>query len=209
MKTTIKNNFAYPEVVEASKSGGRRDAISVDNAIIQSISRNRHNGFVTISYQMIGRNPMNGQYLVTLVTGRNTRIKDQFGKVIGLRGLREGMVVNARFSPAMTKSMPPQSTAYQITIVMQNEASIMDEGRILEIEFGRGYDYLLTGLEDNIYSQMRYTIGNSTLIRDQRGNPISIRALRPGQLVRIERASFQTMSIPPQTPALTVQIIAQ
>lgn len=186
----------------------RSNTIAVDDAVIQSVRRRQGIGYVTIQYPVSGNNMMTYMYVVTLITGRNTRMRDQFGNSIGLRDLKEGMVVSARFSPMMTRSQPPQSRAYSITVVQENESSIIEEGRVLEVESRRGFNYLLTGDEDNIYSQTRYTITSATLLRDRRGNPISLREIRRGQLVRIERFSFQTMSIPPQTTALTVQVIS-
>lgn len=209
---TLGSNHAQFEnsspTAQRNNMGDRNNTISVDDAVIQSVRRSQGNGYVTIQYPVSGRNMMTYIQVVTLITGRNTRMRNQFGNPIGLRDLREGMVVSARFSSMMTRSQPPQSRASSITVVQENESSIIEEGRVLEVESSRGFNYLLTGQGDNIYSQMRYTITNATLIRDRRGNPIPLRSIRPGQLVRIERASFQTMSIPPQTTALTVQVIS-
>lgn len=192
---------------EVSSMNNINNMIAVDNAVIQSVRRRQGNGYVTIRYPA-GNNLTDDTYVVTLITGRNTRMSDQFGNNIGLRDLREEMVVNAWFSSMMTRSQPPQSRAFSIMVVKEDESSIIEEGRVLEVESRRGFNYLLTGYEDNIYSQTRYTITNSTLLRDRMGNPIRLNAIRPGQLVRIERASFQTMSIPPQTTALSVQVIS-
>lgn len=214
MNREITLNPTYAEQEDISPStqrnnmDGRNNTIAVDDAVIQSISRRQGNGYVTIQYPVSGRNTMTHIQVVTLITGRNTRMRDQFGNPIGLRDLREGMVVSARFSSMMTRSQPPQSRAFSITVIQENESSIIEEGRVLDVESSRGFNYLLTGFEDNIYSQMRYTITGATLIRDRRGNPIPLRAIRPGQIVRIERASFQTMSIPPQTTTLSVQVIS-
>ncbi|MGI6732454.1 MAG: hypothetical protein ACOX5F_11285 [Anaerovoracaceae bacterium] len=184
-----------------------RDVISVKGAVITSISRGGRNGFVTINYGAVGSNRRARRQTVTLVTGRNTRIRDQFGNNIGIRNLREGMVVDARFSSVMTRSIPPQSNAFSITVVKQNHTSIIAVGRVLRTGYEGRYGFILTGNANNINSQTKYIISNETLIRDRRGNRIPFRAIRPGQVVRIERAPFQTLSIPPQTSALTVQII--
>ena len=48
---------------------------------------------------------------------------------------------------------------------------------------------------------------DSTIILDRRGNRIQLENLRPGQMVRIEHATFQTASIPPQTTAFRVQVL--
>ncbi len=181
----------------------------VENATVISVYKNKRNGSVTITYGMMDHNQMMQKHVVTLVTGKNTKIRDQFGKRISLSNLRKGMLVNARFSSMMTRSNPPQAAVYYLTIVKENESSIIEEGNVLEVEWlGKDYHYLLTGDANDINRQMRYVITDSTLLRDRRGNPIPFKAIRPGQLVRIERASFQTMSIPPQTTAFTVQIIS-
>lgn len=203
-----QNNITKSEKIYQSSRNTTRNVITAEDAVVNSVSRNGGNGFVTITYATMGNHRMVHKYAVTLVTGRNTRIRDQFGNNIGVRSLKEGMVVNARFSSAMTRSNPPRSRAYSITVVKENESSIMVEERVLEVESGNDFSYLLTGNANNINRQMRYVISDSTLLRDRRGNRISLRAIRPGQMVRIERASFQTMSIPPQTNALTVQIIS-
>lgn len=39
------------------------------------------------------------------------------------------------------------------------------------------------------------------------GRNIGIENLRPGQLVRINHANFQTASIPPQTTAFSIQVL--
>ncbi|NLP33663.1 MAG: hypothetical protein GX359_00485, partial [Clostridiales bacterium] len=44
-------------------------------------------------------------------------------------------------------------------------------------------------------------------ILDQNNNTIPLEAIQPGQLVRVEHAIFQTLSIPPQSPAYLVQVL--
>ena len=208
MNNINKNNTIKSKKIYSRNINALRDVITAENAVVNSVSGNSREGFVTITYRIRGNNQRVRKNLVTLLTGRNTRMRDQFGDRIGLRDLQEGMVVTARFSSMMTRSNPPQSQAYSITVVKENEASMIDEGRVLTVDFGLDFDYLLTGNANNINSQMRYVISDSTLLRDRRGNRIRLRDIRRGQIVRIERASFQTMSIPPQTNAFTVQIIS-
>ncbi len=185
-----------------------RREIAVEDALIEStFTRNRTN-FVTISYGVPGRGGLIKIEVVTLIVDRNTRIRDQFGNRIGFRDLREGMVINARFSANMTRSNPPQAQAFSIVIVRENKSSMIEEGRVIDVSVEGNFGYILTGVPNNPSRQMRYVVSNRTKLRDRRGNPISLRAIRPGQMVRIERESFQTMSIPPQTSALSVQIIS-
>lgn len=185
------------------------DQIKVDNAIIEALSTQRRTGFVTISYQMRegGRNTR--RQSVVLVTSDRTRMTDQFGNRIGFRNLRVGMVINATFSKAMTRSIPPQANAFSIIIVKENKSSLIEMGRVIRIEEIRGVGYILTGDPRNPNRQMRYVISETTKIRNRRGTPIPLRVIRRGQIVRIERQPFQTLSIPPQTSALSVQIVSR
>lgn len=185
-----------------------RGIITAEDAIIVSVFRGKRTGYVTIAYEVMDQNQMVHVNIVTLVVGRDTRMRDQFGNRIGLRHLREDMVINAKFSSAMTRSNPPQAMAYSIIVVKENESSIIEVGRVLRVEEASGFDYLLTGYANDIYSQMRYVISDMTMLRDKNGRRINLREIKPGDMVRIERASFQTLSIPPQTSALTVQIIS-
>lgn len=182
---------------------------TAENALIESISTRNGTGFVTISYGVMDRNRIMQMQVVTLVIGNNTRIINQFGNRTNFRVLNVGMVVNARFSSNMTGSNPPQARASNIVIVKENNLSLIEEGRVINVGQNSGVGYILTGDPNDPNRQMQYNISNTTKLRDRRGNRITLSAIRPGQTVRIERQSFQTMSIPPQTSALSVQIISR
>ena len=182
--------------------------ITAENALIEDTFTRYRTGFVTISYGVMDRNRVTQMRVVTLVIGNNTRLRDQFGNRIGFRDLRIGMVVNARFSSIMSRSRPPQSIASSIVIVKESMSSLIEEGRVISVDSRGEFGSILTGIPNNPNRQMRYVISNVTKIRDRQGNRIPLRAILPDQTVRIERESFQTMSIPPQTSALSVQIIS-
>lgn len=179
--------------------------IRTRDSIIEEIIIDRNTGFVTISYGVMGDFNMIHMELVTLVVSRNTIIQDQSGRNMNLFDLREGMVVNAEFSSAMTFSIPPQSRAYRITVVNRNVNSNSTVGRVLAVDLRNGFLY--TGKENDRSSQMRFVITNSTSILDRNGIQIPLRNIRTGQRVRVEHATFQTPSIPPQTTAFVVQIL--
>ena len=199
------DEFYKDEVIEAMRNRRRNDVIFADNAIIEGINVDNRTGYVTISYGVMGEFCMVHINLVTLIVSQNTIILDQFGQNLSLRDLREGMIVDAEFSSAMTRSMPPQSRAYRITVINQQNNSNIMEDFVLSVDTNN--NFLYTGNANDIYSQMRFVITDATMIMDRRGNRIRLRDLRPGQRVRIEHANFQTMSIPPQTTAFVVQVI--
>ena len=116
------------------------------------------------------------------------------------------MWVNVVFSSAMTRSIPPQSAAFLVVARrdFQSSSSTTTTGRIAMVDPVN--EILYTGNPFDINSQTKYLLSNAT-ITDRSGRPINMRALRPGDRVRITHANFQTSSIPPQTTAFHVQLL--
>lgn len=192
----------------SGQSNGRpssSNTIRTRNSVIEEIRIDRNTGFVTISYGVMGDFNIIHMELVTLIVSNNTIIRDSSGRNMRLTELREGMVVDAEFSSAMTFSIPPQATAYRIIVVNRNSGTNTTVGRVLSIDNRNGFLYI--SYSDSRSNVMRFVITNSTVILDRRGNRISLRDIRQGQKVRVEHATFQTPSIPPQTTAFVVQII--
>ncbi len=182
-----------------------RNTITANNAFVENINWDRRNAYVMISYGVMDSNMTLNMQLVTLIVGRDTIVRDVSGRLMSFRNLKEGMIVDAVFSAAMTRSIPPQSKAFSITVVREDNQSVFTEGRVLEVN--PEFEFFLTGNPFDMYSQIRFNVSDSTIIRDRRGRSIRLRELMPGDFVRVEHATFQTMSIPPQTTAFEVQII--
>ena len=189
----------------------RNRAINVEDAVIEEIFQDNNVSYVTISYGVLGDFNTINMELVRLVVDRNTIIRDRRGRRMRVRDLRVGNVVDASFSTAMTRSIPPQSRAFSITLIREYVNPIQPgfpnivEDRIMEVD--RNNNFLITGNPFDMMSQMRFVVDNSTEIFDRRGNRIRLRDLRPGQMVRVEHADFMTMSIPPQTTAFRIWVI--
>jgi hypothetical protein len=192
------DNLAVP-------SQGNENVIRVRDSTITRIFTDGGTGYVTISYVTVGLNNMPQNNRVTLVVGPNTIILSPFGENFSFNNLRVGMIVDADFSSYMTKSVPPQSRAFKIVVSYKNWPFNTKTDRVLEVDVKNRYLY--TGFADDIYSQMRFVITNSTLILNRNGNRISLRDIRVGQLVRIDFATFMTYSIPPQSTAFAVQVL--
>lgn len=186
-------------------SNRNRNTITAEDAFIESIERDNRTIYVTISYGVPGNRNMINMELVRLVVDRNTVIRDMFGNALNPRDLREGMRIDAVFSAAMTRSIPPQSRAYRITVIGDSSDFAFSEGRVLEVDTRNGF--LLTGNPFDTMSQIRYVVTDSTTIRDRRGRTIRLRDLRPRDFVRVMHATFMTMSIPPQTTAFEIQVL--
>ena len=178
---------------------------NVLDATIERIYSSETTNYITISYIVVDQNFMVYKNFITLIVGPNTIIRDQFGENFPFNDLRIGMIVDADFSSAMTKSIPPQSMAFKITVSYKNWPFNGKMDRVLKVDVKNRFLY--TGKADDIYSQVRFAITSSTQILDRTGNRIRLEALKPGQLVRIAHATFMTMSIPPQTTAFRVQLL--
>lgn len=179
----------------------------IDNALVEEVfCYDNSVGHILISYAVRDADQVTSIQTLRLNTGRNTVILNMFGRRINACQLRKGMWINAVFSSRMTRSIPPQANAFLI-IVKRNPRpqNNTTDGRIASVDPRNRF--LITGNPNDINSQIRYTISDDTVILNRFGNPIPLRALRPGQMVRITHADFQTASIPPQTAAYRIQII--
>lgn len=181
-----------------------RNAIRVFSAIIEEISREGNTTFVTISYSdCVGCT--GGAGTVRLVVNQETSLYDERGRSIRANALTRGMIVDASFSSAMTRSIPPQAQAFFIRIIRRENQNITATGRILEVNTRN--NFILVLQNQNPSSAIRFNIAPNTTILDLFGRRTTLSSLRPGFRVRVEHATFMTMSIPPQTTAFTIQTI--
>ncbi len=190
---------------ECNRPIPKNDIIRTRGAIIEDISGSNRAGKVTISYGVMGDFQIIHKEILVLIVNHNTIIRNRSGRSMTLQDLRIGMIVDVEYSSAMTRSLPPQSVAYNITVVGAIKAPNVKIGRVLSVDVTNRF--FVTGEENDMSSQMRFVVSNETVIRDRRGNQIALRNLRIGQTVRVEHASFQTASIPPQTTAYLVQVM--
>lgn len=182
-----------------------KNVIHVLDAVIERIISSENIRHVVISYMIMDENFMIHKKYIALVIGPKTIIRDPYGDKFSFKDLSLGMIVDADFSSIMTKSIPPQSRAFKIIVSYKNWPFNVKIDKVLQIDIKNRFLY--TGNSDDIYSQMRFVITNSTQILDKTGNKIKLEDLMPGQLVRIAYAVFMTLSIPPQTTAFRVQLL--
>jgi hypothetical protein len=180
--------------------------IHVENAIIEEVvANNGSTGYVLISVGVSDENNMIYQQEIRLNVSKNTIIINDERMTLNLYDLDEGMRIDADISSAMTRSIPPQSSAYRI-IVLQEEASVnTTTDRVVSVD--QSNNFLLTGNPYDMNDQMIFTISEQTVILDRDNKTISLEEIQPGQLVQVEHAMFQTLSIPPQSPAYRVQVL--
>lgn len=182
----------------------------IDNALVEEVSANGRIGYLVVSYAIIGSGNMTYIELLRLNVGRNTIVTNEFGRSICLCNIRPGMWVNAEFSPAMTRSIPPQTTAFRVTVQLSDQnirppSHPTTTAQVVDVDIQNGF--LLTGNQFDINQQTRFVVTDETLIQDSIGRQISLHSLSPGQWVQVTHADFMTMSIPPQTTAFRIQVL--
>lgn len=182
------------------------NVIRVENAIIEEVNAiNKRTGYILISYQVPNQEDQNHFDQIRLNINRNTMIISEYGEAMDLNDLNNGMRIDAEFSSAMTRSIPPQSNAYRIIILSDEPSVDVTIDRVVNVDVINSF--LTTGNPYDIYDQMRFTISETTEILDHNDVNIPLGAIQPGKLVNVEHAMFQTMSIPPQSPAYRVQVL--
>ena len=178
--------------------------IHISDGRIEDINTENGTTFVTISYTNC-INCQNPGQSVRLVVENSTLILGENGNRIPVASLRTGMLVNAVFSSVMTRSIPPQSSAFLIQIVRRPASDNITIGRIMDTDReNRSFTAVSDGNRSSI---IRFNVPQDARIFDRTGRPIHFSRLVPGLRVRIRHASFQTASIPPQTTAFEIRIL--
>lgn len=179
-------------------------AIYVSNATIDEISSEGSTTFVTITYTE-GSGGRRNEQTVRLVINPRTIVLNTNGIPVPVNTLRVGMAVNTVFSSAMTRSIPPQATAYLIEIVRRQQQESVTSGRILDVD--RSNQSFTTISDRDLSSVIRFNVSENTRIFDRFGRPVNFSRLNPGMRVQVWHANFMTASIPPQTAAFEVRIL--
>ncbi len=176
------------------------------NALIEEVAASTgRTGFIIITAGVTDENSVFYTEEIRLNVGRDTIIIDEEGNPLSLHDLEKGMRIDADFSAAMTRSIPPQAYAFRI-VAFQEEITVdITRDRVVGLDVENGF--LLTGNPYDINDQMIFTISDETMILGPYGRVIPLAAIQAGQMVRVEHAIFQTASIPPQSPAYRVQVL--
>lgn len=182
----------------------RNTMLHLTNGLIETIDTDRNNTLVTVSYTDCV-NCNRREQTVRLVVGHNTVIFDESGRRINSGELRTGMLIDATFSAAMTRSIPPQATAYMIRVVGRSTQDMVTEGRIVDVNRrNRNFTLISDGRRPDV---IQFNVSDDTKIINSSGRPMDFSNLIPGLRVRVRHAAFMTASIPPQTTALEVRVL--
>lgn len=177
---------------------------NITNGTIDDIRTERGVSFVTVSHTDRTDN-LKRRQTTTLVVNNTTIILDERGKPISPRRLRTGMTIDATISSAMTRSIPPQATAFRIQISKRPMRDNITVGRILKVD--RQNNSFTVIRDGNLSSIIVFNVADNAMIFNRLGRPSSLDRLLPGMKVRVRHANFMTASIPPQTTASEVKVL--
>lgn len=178
--------------------------ISISNGTIIDIFSQKEDTFVTITYEE-GSGNRRTEQTVRLVAGPRTVILSTNGIPVPAAMLSVGMTINATFSSAMTRSIPPQAVAYLIRITGRPLPEETTRGIILNVD-RRNRSFTLIN-ERDFSSIIQFNVSEDTRIYNRLGRPISFSDLTVGMRVQVRHANFMTASIPPQTTAFEIRVL--
>ena len=196
--------------------------MEISNGIITEAVEEMGNRFLTVEY---GQNER-----IRLLVDERTVILGNNCMEAAWEDLQEGTFIDAKVSDAMTRSIPPQATAYLIRILreagMENPGNSddmplsqgrpprpgmpprgedMTTGRIWNVNRNnRSFD-TITGQDFSTLT--RFNVPEDARILNRMGRPINFSELMIGMRVRVIHANFMTASIPPQTTAYEIQVL--
>ncbi len=178
--------------------------IHISNGTIIEISSEQGTVFVTVKYMDHSQERQMEQTIRLVVTPR-TIILNENGIVIPANRLHVGMTVHASFSPAMTRSIPPQANAHFIQIVRRTAHENTTIGNIVNVDRTNRSFSTINGLDPSTI--IRFHVADNARIFNPSGRPMNFENLTPGMRVQVQHANFMTASIPPQTTAFEIQVL--
>lgn len=179
-------------------------AIYIFDGMIEDVSSERDTTFLIVSYMQVQENRGMGQTVRIAVSPR-TIVLNMNGVPVREPVFSVGMMINAVVSPTMSRSIPPQTTAYLVDIVTESMPENIVTGRIVNVDRNER-NFTVIRDQDSI-SGIRFNVPEDAQILDKQGRPMNFLRLVPGMRVRVRHADFMTASIPPQTTAFEVQVL--
>lgn len=193
-----------------SSTADRLEVVTVPKATIKEVLLDSNQ--IVILPEGAKDTPTN--YLI-LNTSTETTIKDTASEhTYTLKDLKEGMTLSIEHSPMMTRSMPPQTAAYTITLLDQtganNEAPtslLLKNMSVVSIHADEDYFIIAPKgeVQEDPNNQTIIRYSKDTLINAKANQNISD-ALQVGDLVNVKVGPAATLSIPPQMLALEITL---
>lgn len=143
----------------------------------------------------------------------------QDNTVITLEDLEEGMRISATHSPLSTRSMPPQTAAFTLTVFTEAKPvaplanETLEDIQVVEVtETKDGYQVLVgpNASPEDLMQQTILLVSKETVIKHEKDKSIYTAAdLKKGMKITAVHKPIMTMSIPGQTPTVEITILAE
>jgi len=154
---------------------------------------------------------------VILNISEETAITGADGEVITAADLMVGDMVEVEFGDVMGMSEPPVNNPVSITLlpaldpemgVVAEEAQYIDLcATIVEVDTEAGQvTVLATGMEDDVLNYSVLNTGAPTIIRNDKGETLTLADLKAGDKIDARHSTMMTMSIPAQLPCFIIEV---
>ncbi|MGO4540733.1 peptidase [Paenibacillus sp. 2TAB19] len=207
LKTIIDNKmvvkaFYGPNITKSLPARGTALTLVVqDNSftgIEGTVGEMRDNGIVVTGTNIYSAS----EETVVLHFADNVQIFDQNGQAIKAEVIQPGMSVKSIYGPAMTKSIPPQSTTKYVVVntVIEEQTPPGTDGIITNIT-GKQVTVMGNSLEQGGVNYVILTVDEQTEIVNEKGEKLTADALKQDARVEAYYGEVMTMIYPAQTHA--------
>lgn len=209
LKTIIDKNmvvkaFYSPNITKSLPARGTALTLVVQDqsftGINGTISEVKENGIV-----VNGTNIYSGyEDTIVLHFADNAQILGQDGKAINASELQSGMSIRAFYGPAVTASLPPQSTTNYVLVTASGETDQKEAPGTSGIITNAAEDKITVigkAMEQGGVNYVILTVDENTQVLDQDGNTLKLDALKADTSVDAYYGEVMTMIYPAQTHA--------
>ncbi len=121
-----------------------------------------------------------------------------------LTELKIGDAIIVKHSLAMTSSVIPQSAAFSVKLATPAKLTFNYEGTVKEVSTNKDYTLVLveTSNSNDAHKEIRFVISKDTKMKNDKVSDIKV-----GTKLNLSYGMVMTMSIPPQTSALSLEIV--
>ena len=195
--------------------------MTIEKALIKDVDL--ANGKVTILPE--GKEDLVENYIVLNIDPETVSVRHELLKIgLTAQDLVPGYEVSVKHSPIMQPSLPPQTPAFEIIILADQEfplipaeeltpaqkVEVLENATIKEVNVETNQVTVLPeGKEDNFYNYVILNLSDDAFIHHEKNKMLyNINMLEEGMKITAKHSPIMTMSIPPQTPTFEVIVLA-
>ncbi|WP_053985380.1 stalk domain-containing protein [Niameybacter massiliensis] len=201
------------ESVEATETTPALEAVRIESATLKDIDADG----TQLTILPAGKEDIAANMIILNLSEETTITVD--GKEATLADLSLGMELSVSHSQMMTRSLPPQTPAFTVEAKTTTEGETLPESITLEdvqvVEVNKtnfGYQVTVGKNEnpENPENQTILNVNDDTLIHHEKNKMIyKAEDLEKGMKVTVKHSPIMTLSLPGQTTAFEITILAQ